>query len=101
RRLERRGVALTAALSAVLTGQALADTAVRWSGLLTMQTATPTATALARGFLRPILSMKLMVVSAVLLSIGVVSAGIALRSPQPPSEGQSAAADDKPAEKRP
>jgi len=47
RRLERRGIALTAALGAVLTGQTLAETAVRVSGPLTIETATPMAAALA------------------------------------------------------
>ncbi len=95
RRLERRGVALTAALGAVLTGQALAETAVRMGGPLTMETTT-TAAALAREFLRPILSRKLAMLSAVLLSIGVVAGGITLRSPQPESEAPPAAAEKRP-----
>ncbi len=52
RRLERRGIALTAALGSALTGQALAETTVRVSGPLTMETTTAGAAALAREFLR-------------------------------------------------
>jgi RNA polymerase sigma factor (sigma-70 family) len=100
RRLERRGVALTAALGAALTGQALAETAVRSSGPLTMATATTAAAALAHGFLRPLLPIKLALLSAVLLSIGVVAGGIALRSP--PAEPRPLGSDPpKPAAKPP
>jgi RNA polymerase sigma factor (sigma-70 family) len=50
RRLERRGVALTAALAAALTGQTLAETCMQTLRPFTIETATTTAAALARGF---------------------------------------------------
>src|SRR5262249_53369416 len=61
RRLERRGVALTAALAAALTGQALAETAVRTARPFTIATATRASAALAGGFLRSWMPLKLAV----------------------------------------
>ncbi|HTU90056.1 MAG TPA: sigma-70 family RNA polymerase sigma factor, partial [Gemmataceae bacterium] len=84
RRLERRGVALTAALAATLTGQALAETAARTLPHFTTATATTTAATLAHGFLRPLLPIKLVTLSALLLSMSVVAGGMALRSPPEP-----------------
>jgi RNA polymerase sigma factor (sigma-70 family) len=101
RRLERCGIALTAAMAAALTGQALAETAVRSSGLLTMTTASTAAAALARGFLRPLLPIKLAMLSAVLLSLGIVAGGMALRSPSEPRPSGSDPSPVKPAEKQP
>src|SRR5579884_2859236 len=74
RRLERRGVALTAALAAALTGQVLAESAIP---PLTVTTA---ATALAQAFLRPLLPIKLVL----LLSLAVVAGGMMLLSPSEP-----------------
>ena len=88
RRLERRGVALSAALGAVLTGQTLAETAVR-SGELFTRTATSAATALAQGFLHPVLTIKLALLSALVLSLGVVAGGMTLRSPSEPRPSES------------
>jgi RNA polymerase sigma factor (sigma-70 family) len=98
RRLERRGIALSAALGAALTGQALAESGVPTFQSFTAETATPAAASLARGFLRPLAPMKLALLSAVLLSIGVAAGGMALRSPPPRSEEQPAAVDAKPAQ---
>jgi RNA polymerase sigma factor (sigma-70 family) len=80
RRLERRGIALTAALGAALTGQALAETAMRSGGVLTMKNATTVATTLAREFLRP-LPLTLVMLSGLMLSMGVGIGGLALHSP--------------------
>lgn len=87
RRLERRGVALTAALGAALAGQTLAESA---APSLSMTTATTAAAALARGFLHPMLPMML---SVVLLSLGVVAGGLALRSPSEPRPFESNSAE--------
>ncbi len=78
RRLERRGVALTAALGAALTGQTLAEAAVPSSAL-----PTAAALALAHGFLRPVLPMKLALLSVV-FSLSVIAGGMALHSPSQP-----------------
>ena len=80
RRLERRGVALTAALGAAIAGQALAETALPAAGPLTLATAKTSAAALAHSFLHSWMPMKLALFSALLLSIGVVAGGMALRS---------------------
>jgi RNA polymerase sigma factor (sigma-70 family) len=85
RRLERRGVALTAALGAALTGQTLAEAAIPSSAL-----PSAAAVALARGFLRPVLSMNLIMLSA-LVTISVVAGGMALRSPVEPRPSESGA----------
>jgi RNA polymerase sigma factor (sigma-70 family) len=91
RRLERRGIALTAALAAALTGKVLAENAVR---SLTMATVTTAATALAHRFLRPLLPIKLAVLSAVLLSLSVVAGGMTLHSvPSEPQPIESADPD--------
>jgi RNA polymerase sigma factor (sigma-70 family) len=97
RRLERRGVALTAAL----TGQALAETAVRTAPPFTTATATSAATALASGFLRSWLPLKLAMLSAVLLSAGLVAGGMAMRSPKPRGEEAPTPAAENPAAERP
>jgi RNA polymerase sigma factor (sigma-70 family) len=98
-RLERRGVALTAALGAALTGQTLAEAAVPSSTL-----PTTAAIALARGFLRPLLPIKLALLS-VLVTISVVAGGMALRSPAEPRPLESgpiaANSVEKQAEPRP
>ncbi len=78
RRLERRGVALAAALGATLTGQTMTEAAVPLSAAPTTM-----AVALARGFLRPLLPIKLALLSA-LVTISVVASGVALRSPGEP-----------------
>jgi hypothetical protein len=83
RRLERRGVALTAALGAALTGQTLTEAAVPSSAV-----PTAAAIALARGFLRPMLPIKLALLSA-LVTISVVAGGMALRSPVEPRPSES------------
>jgi RNA polymerase sigma factor (sigma-70 family) len=75
RRLERRGVTLTAALAAALTGQTLAEAAGPSAAL-----PTAAALAMARGFLRPALPIKLVL----LLSLGVIAGGMALRWPAEP-----------------
>ena len=98
RRLERRGIALSAAVGAALTAQALAATATQTLGRFTVETATRAATALADDFLRPLVPMKLAMLSAVLLTLGVVAGGMALRSPPPRSEAQPVAVDVKPAQ---
>lgn len=87
RRLERRSVALTAALGAALTGQALAETVVP------SLTATTAATALAHAFLRPLLPIKLALLSAVLLSLGIVAGGVVLRTPAEPRPSGSGEQD--------
>lgn len=84
-RLERRGIGLTAALAATLTGQALAETAVRATGPFTVGTATTAATMLARGFLRPLLSAKMAALSLLMLSAGLLVGSMALFSPKPDS----------------
>ncbi len=100
RRLEKRGVALTAALGATLTGQSLAETAMQTIRYFTPATATTMATALAQGFSHSWIPMKLALFSAILLSVGVVAGGMALRSPQPQRE-EPPVAEAKPAEKQP
>jgi RNA polymerase sigma factor (sigma-70 family) len=80
RRLERRGITLTAALAAALTAETLAETAVRSVRPFTTATATTTAAALAHGFLHSGLSMKWAILSALLLSAGLVAGGAALRT---------------------
>lgn len=84
RRLEGRGMALTAALGAALTGQTLAEAAVPSTML-----PTTAALTLARGFLRPVLPIKLVL----LLSLGVLAGGIALRGPSEPRPLGSGEAD--------
>ena len=101
RRLERRGIALTAALDAALTAQTLAETAVRSAGLLTRTSTTTAATALAREFLRPLLPLKLVMLSGLMLSMGVGIGGLALHSPSEPRPSGSAPSPAKPAEKQP
>jgi RNA polymerase sigma factor (sigma-70 family) len=83
RRLEHRGVALTTALGAALTGQTLTEAAIPSSAL-----PTAAAIALASGFLRPVLPIKLALLS-VLLTISVVAGGLALRSPAEPRPSES------------
>jgi RNA polymerase sigma factor (sigma-70 family) len=100
RRLERRGVALTAALAAALTGQALAETAVRMAPPFTVATVTSAATTLASGFLRSWLPMKLAMLSAVLLSAGLVAGGAVMQSPKPQSGEAAAPSAEKPAAER-
>jgi RNA polymerase sigma factor (sigma-70 family) len=87
RRLERRGVALTAALGTALIGQTLAEAAVPSSAL-----PTTAAIALARGFLRPLLPMKLAILSA-LMTVSFVAGGMALRSPVEPRPSGSGRQD--------
>jgi RNA polymerase sigma factor (sigma-70 family) len=100
RRLERRGIALTAALAAALTGQALAETAVRTAPPFTAATATSAATALASGFLRSWLPLKLAMLSVVVLSAGLVAGGVVMRSPKPRGEETPTPAAEKPTAKR-
>lgn len=105
RRLERRGIGLTAALAAALTGQAMAETTVASWGLPAMTTATTAATILAREFLRPWLPIRLMILSALLLSMGAGLGGMVLRSPpsepRPAGSGPSSVkANEKQAETR-
>ncbi|HZV06783.1 MAG TPA: sigma-70 family RNA polymerase sigma factor [Gemmataceae bacterium] len=87
RRLERRGVALTAALGAALTGQTMVEVAVPSSVL-----PTTAAITLARGFLCPLPPLKLAMLSAI-LTISIVAGGIALRSPVEPRPLGSGGAD--------
>jgi RNA polymerase sigma factor (sigma-70 family) len=101
RRLQRRGVGLAAALGAALTGQTLAETAVHSSSLFTMASANKAAIALARGFSHPWLSMKLLALSVVLLTVGLVGGSIGLLSPKPVNEKPPIPADEKANDKAP
>jgi RNA polymerase sigma factor (sigma-70 family) len=82
RRLERRGVTLTATLAAALTGQSL-SAAVQGVPSFTEETATATAKTLAGAVLRPLMPLKLAMLSAVVLTASLVAAGLGLRGPTP------------------
>ncbi len=96
RRLERRGIALTAAFGAVLTGQAFAETAARSIRQLTTASATTTATALAHGFTSSWIPAKLVLLSVVLLSACLAAGGAVLLAPKPEDAAPST---DKPTDK--
>jgi RNA polymerase sigma factor (sigma-70 family) len=101
RRLERRGIALSAALGAALTAQALAETGVPALPHFTVETATPSAAALARGFGPALASMKGKVVVAVLLAAGLALGGTGMLLPKPAEEGPTTASTGEPAAERP
>lgn len=95
RRLERRGIALSAALGAVLTAQALAESGVPALPHFTIDTATPSATALARGFGPALASMKWKVLICVLVSAGLAAGGAGMLSPKAAEEGPTTISADK------
>lgn len=89
RRLERRGVALSAVLGATLAAQTLAASV---SAALVEQTlrlvgeaapAASAALALARGTLRPALSARRALLTAVVLAAGLLVGGVGVLSPKP------------------
>ncbi len=88
RRLERRGVALTAALAAALTGQTLAESCMQTLCPFTLETATTSAAAIARCFGPALASMKWKMVAVVFFSVGLAAGGVGMLSLKP-SEGES------------
>lgn len=100
RRLERRGVALTAALGAALTGQVLAESAVPALRPFTVETATTAATALAHGFGPALASMKWKILAILVFSAGLAAGGVGMLLPkQPEQEPTTASAGKSAAEK--
>ncbi|MGH7174185.1 MAG: sigma-70 family RNA polymerase sigma factor [Gemmataceae bacterium] len=101
RRLERRGTVLTAALSAAVTGQALAETSAAALRPFTVETATATAAALADGFGSALAALKWKVLAVLLLSAGLAVGGARVLPPKPAEQGPRTASASKPAAERP